>query len=62
MLELTKEQLLFINEVLIKARDLTETENFNFEKIMIDSLGSSDMTNYDYLLRKITEEMKRMCL
>ncbi|MCL2480580.1 MAG: hypothetical protein FWF38_02600 [Spirochaetaceae bacterium] len=60
MLELSKEELVLVEEILVRARDHSKTKDFNLEKIMVDSLGSSDMKNYDLLLRKIAEEMKNM--
>jgi len=60
MLELSKEELVLVKEILIIARDHSKTKDFNLEKIMVDSLSSSDMKNYDFLLRKVAEEMKHM--
>jgi len=56
--EFSKEELILINEVLIKARDQSEIASFDMEKLMIDSIGSSDMKYYNQLLRKIEDSIK----
>ena len=59
-MEFSKEELSLITELLIKAKDQSETAGFDLEKIMNDSLGSSDMKYYSHLLHKIEDEMRRM--
>jgi hypothetical protein len=60
MAEFSKEELMLINEVLIKARDQSDTTGFDIEKLMVDSLGSSEQKYYDLLLRKIGDAIKHM--
>ena len=55
MEEISKEEFMFIMNVLIKARDQSDTEGFDMEKLSIDSFGSSDQKYYDNLLRKIED-------
>lgn len=60
MEEFSKEELIFINNILIKARNHEETTDFDIEKLMLDNLGSSDQKYYDQILRKIEDAIKRM--
>ena len=60
MEEFTKEDLKFINGILVKASNHDETSDFDIEKLMLDSFGSSEQKYYDHLLRKIEDAIKRM--
>ncbi|MCL2832398.1 MAG: hypothetical protein FWD78_04435 [Treponema sp.] len=59
-MEFSKEELLFITECLIKAKDQSETAGFDQEKIINDSHGSSDMKYYSNILNKIESELRFM--
>ncbi len=58
MEDFSKEDFTFINKLLIKLGDQSETAGFDMEKLMLDSYGSSDMKYYDYLLRKVENSIK----
>ena len=60
MVNFSKQELKLINDVLIKARDQSDTASFDMEKLIIDSFGSSDQKYYDHLLRKIDDAIKHM--
>jgi hypothetical protein len=60
MEKFSKEELMLIKDVLIKARDQSDTAGFDMEKLVIDSFGSSDQKHYDHLLRKIEDAIKHM--
>jgi len=65
-MKLSKEELILINEALIKAKAQTETEDFAREKIILSSCQISTNENvakliqelYSQLLFKIDEAMK----
>ena len=67
-MEFSNEELLLINEALIKAKNQSETDGFATEKQILDShrgapnenLSSNIQRMYDQLLRKFEDAIKEM--